>query len=297
MIINDSNLAGLYTGFKTLFNKAFDGVSPAWNQLATAVPSSTTQNAYPWLSDLPGMKEIVGEPEIGNLKQHDYSIKNKRFGDFIEVEREILEDDQYGVYSPRFSMLGDEAARFPDKLVFQTLLAGFSSKGYDGVNYFGTHKIAGENWSNNGGGSSAAWFLLDTSKFIKPLIYQTRRKPQIYRLDELNQKDAVLNGKFIYGVDMRCNAGYSLHQLAYGSKEALTAAAFDTAFQRLMTVKMQNGDPAGVMPTLLIVGGSNRKAALNLLNAEMVSDNATSAVAVSNVNRGVVNLLITPYLP
>ncbi len=68
--------------------------------------------------------------------------------------------------------------------------------------------------------STTAWYLLDTSRAIKPLIVQTRKKPQLVALDRENDENVFKRGEFLYGVDWRGNAGYGLWQLAYGSTGA-----------------------------------------------------------------------------
>lgn len=61
------------------------------------------------------------------------------------------------------------------------------------------------------------WFLLCTKKAIKPFIFQNRKKPQFVTKDSLTDDNVFYNNEVIYGVDMRCNAGYGLWQLACGS--------------------------------------------------------------------------------
>lgn len=65
--------------------------------------------------------------------------------------------------------------------------------------------------------SDTAWFLLDTTRPIRPLIYQERKKPEF--VAQVDPKDpSVFNSKtFLYGVDSRGNAGYGFWQMAYGS--------------------------------------------------------------------------------
>jgi len=61
------------------------------------------------------------------------------------------------------------------------------------------------------------WFLLCTTRPVKPFIFQNRRKPQLVAKDSPNDDNVFWQKEFVYGVDMRCNAGYGLWQLAYGS--------------------------------------------------------------------------------
>lgn len=46
MIINQSNLHGLTTGYSAAFNKALSEVSPDYKDIATVTSSSTAANDY-----------------------------------------------------------------------------------------------------------------------------------------------------------------------------------------------------------------------------------------------------------
>ncbi|WP_410499701.1 Mu-like prophage major head subunit gpT family protein [Chitinibacter sp. S2-10] len=65
--------------------------------------------------------------------------------------------------------------------------------------------------------SDDAWFLLDTSKPVKPFIYQERKAPVfVEQIDP--QADNVFNRKkFLFGAEARASGGYGFWQLAYGS--------------------------------------------------------------------------------
>ena len=56
MIINPQTLRGIYMGFNTLFNKAFEGVTPMYTEVAMVTPSTTAAETYAWLGDIPGMR-------------------------------------------------------------------------------------------------------------------------------------------------------------------------------------------------------------------------------------------------
>jgi len=68
--------------------------------------------------------------------------------------------------------------------------------------------------------SSTAWFLLDTSKPIKPFIYQERKAPVFVSQTGEENDDVFMRGEFKFGAEARANAGYGLWQLAYGSTGA-----------------------------------------------------------------------------
>lgn len=69
--------------------------------------------------------------------------------------------------------------------------------------------------------SATAWFLMDCSKPLKPLIYQERRKPEFKQQTNTagdNVPDSVfLLDEFLFGVDCRAEAAFGHWQLAYGS--------------------------------------------------------------------------------
>ena len=60
------------------------------------------------------------------------------------------------------------------------------------------------------------WYLLCTKRPIKPLALQDRKKPEFVALDKVDDVTAFEENEFKYGVDMRCNSGFLLWQLAYG---------------------------------------------------------------------------------
>jgi len=65
--------------------------------------------------------------------------------------------------------------------------------------------------------SETAWFLLDTSKPIRPFIYQERKAPEF--VAQVNpESESVFNlKKYQFGAEARVASGYGFWQLAYGS--------------------------------------------------------------------------------
>ena len=118
MIVNSQTLRGIYVSFNTLFNQAFEGQKPLYEQVATVVPSTSDTETYAWLGDIPGMREWIGDREIQNLSGSDYSIKNKDFELTVGVPRNAVADDKIGLYKPSIQMLGQSAALHPDELIY-----------------------------------------------------------------------------------------------------------------------------------------------------------------------------------
>jgi phage major head subunit gpT-like protein len=58
------------------------------------------------------------------------------------------------------------------------------------------------------------WYLFDTTKPVKPFVWQLRKAPQFDRKDTRTDDEVFWRKKFVYGTDARGNAGYALPFLA-----------------------------------------------------------------------------------
>jgi phage major head subunit gpT-like protein len=65
--------------------------------------------------------------------------------------------------------------------------------------------------------SDTAWFLLDTTKPVKPFIYQERKAPVFVSQTNMDSESVFMQKKYRYGAEARGAAGYSFWQMAYGS--------------------------------------------------------------------------------
>lgn len=297
MIINADNLRTLRTALNTAFNRGFNeqaaGVDDFW-MFTEDVISSTGDEEYGWLEDIPMPRLWEGDRFIANMKQQAYRLVEKPYERTLGVKRRHLETDRYGIYSKRSELMGKAARRHPAALMFDQLVNGFSRECYDGQYYFDTdHPVAGGVVSNMQAGAGAPWFLLDTRNFIKPLILQRAYREYIFESKEdANQSDHVFNrDEFLYGIRNYLVPGYGFWQLAFGSKAALDATNFGAAYTALMGMKNDTGEPLGVMPNLLVVGASQRDAAANVVKRERDTSGA------SNINYQAVDVLVTPWLP
>ncbi len=68
--------------------------------------------------------------------------------------------------------------------------------------------------------SDTAWFLLDTTKPVKPFLFQERKAPVFVQQTDPNADDVFMRKKFKFGAEARGNAGYGFWQLCYGSTGA-----------------------------------------------------------------------------
>jgi phage major head subunit gpT-like protein len=295
MIINRANMSMLTQALNAAFKNGWALAKPQWQEIAMLVPSSTAEEKYAWLGMTTRFREWLGERQYQNLKQHDYTIKNKTFENTVEVPREHIEDDQYGIYAPLASQLGMDAQLHPDELVFALLQAGFASLCYDGQFFFDTDHPVGLSGqevsvSNFGGGAGTAWYLLDTSKIVKPIIFQKRRDYNFVPRTQVNDDNVFERNTFVWGSDARVNVGYGLWQMAYASRQTLDGANYGAARAAMMSVKTDSGKPLATTPNVLLVPPSLEGAALNVTQAERLANGAT------NVYRNTARVVVSPYL-
>ena len=283
-------------GLKAVFFEALKAKKGSYGRIATVVESNSDTEHYPWLGANPAVKEFLDERAPASYSGYEYAIKNRTWEASVAVERAAIEDDKLGQIKIRVSQLADEARRHRERLVFETLAAGFTAKCHDGQPLFSaSHPGDGGTQSNLGAsalsyeslaaavtgmmkikddrgniagikpdvlvvpadlqwtamellesnyypheGTTTArvsanalkgkldiivspyltdtnnWFLLDTSRAVKPIILQSRTPVQFNAL-EGNSETGFMRDTYIYGIRARYNTGYGLWQCAYGS--------------------------------------------------------------------------------
>lgn len=295
MQINSANLSILYKAFNTAFQNGFSGVEPSWQKIATMVPSTTETEDYAWLGEWPNLREWIGDRQVKGLSASEYTIKNKPFESTVGIKRQKVEDDAFGIYKPMFTEMGRASACHPDQLIYALLAAGFSTQCHDGQYFFDTDHPVGVDAnasivSNMQAGAGNPWFLLDTSRALKPLIYQKRKDYKFVAMSKEDDESVFMRDEYRYGVDGRGNVGFGFWQMAFGSKATLDSTNFNLAYAAMMSQKSDQGRPLGISPTLLVCGPSNRDKALAVVKAERNANGAT------NTNQNAVDILVSPWL-
>lgn len=297
MIVNRANLQTLGVGFNTAFRAGLkSGAASLWGRIATRVPSSTGEEEYGWLSQMPSVREWIGDRVVQNISASGYRIRNRDFELTIGVERNHIEDDNIGIYSPIFQEMGSSVAARYDISAFGLLKAGFTTPCYDGQYYFDTeHPVIAEDGTpttvaNTDGGSGVPWFLIDDSRTLKPIILQVRKDWQFVSRDRVDDDNVFTKKQFIYGVDGRFNCGFGFWQFAWGSRQTLNATSYATARAALSGMKGDFGRPLGLQGRLLVVPPALESAGRRLLNSESAAGGET------NEWKGTAELLVCPWL-
>lgn len=296
MIISQIALDALRTGFNTAFKTGLGLAAAQKDKVAMTIKSTTASNTYGWLNQMPGMREWIGARVIQNLAELAYVITNKHFEETVGVDRNDIEDDNLGQYAMLMTRLGEASAAFPEQLVWDLLKNGFSTNCYDGQFFFDTdHPIvladgSTSTFANTDGGAGTPWFLLCTHQSVKPIIYQERKPATFVSKDKETDDNVFSQRRFVYGVDLRCNVGYGLPQMAWGSKQTLDGTAYGTARAALMTMKGDGARPLGLVPNLLVVPPSLESAGRKLLNSEYGTG------GITNEWKDTAELLVVPWL-
>jgi len=244
----------LTAGMKTEFMGAFGKATADYTAIASTIKSGKNQETYPWLGTTPKMREWKDERMPKGLSEYNFSIINYDWEASIAVDRNSVEDEQYGQIMIRVRELAVEAKRFYDELAFGLIAQGNSTTG---TGYF-----AGKSISCYDG---AEFFKTDHSE------------------------------------------GSSGSQSNYGTT-ALGVSSLQTAITAMRKFKDDQGKPCHISPNLLVIPPDLEFTARELLNStyypetttvrnEADSENVGGATKLAtNVLRGIVNLLVSPYL-
>lgn len=300
-MITPALLQSLFTGFKKNFEDAKSEAPAQYTKIATVIKSTTKSNTYGWLGKFPNLRKWVGDRVIESMKAHGYQIVNEDFEATVGVDRNDIEDDELGIYAPMFAEMGRSAGIHPDELCFGLLGAGFTTPCYDGQYFFDTDHpvypkadgtgtpVLTANVVVDAGYQGEPWFLLDTSRALKPVIFQDRKSPQLIAMTKIDDEAVFTRKEFRYGVDCRDAAGFGFWQLAFANKRALTPDNLWDSFSKMREFQADGGRKLGVKATMLVVHPSLEKLATQMLERELSNSS-------SNELKGKLELVVADYL-
>ena len=315
MEISAANLTALFTGFDVIFQRGFEKPPSYYDRIATVVRSTSRQTTYPWLGRTTKFREWLGARVVQALETHSYTIVNKNFEDTISIDRNDVEDDNYGVYEPVIEQLGWDTKVHPDSLLFSMIKNAVNTPasvlGYDGQAFFSaTHQVgplggdARDTVASNvnSSGSGPWWFLIDGSRALRPFIFQLRREYTMTRMNTLTDEAVFNRREFRFGVDGRANTGVGLWQLAQASNTDLSNPAnYGAARAAMRSIKTDAGVPFGALTNpkcvYLLVPPALEEVGRQLLHSEFMAGAGTSAgIATSNIWKNSAELIVSEYL-
>ncbi|MEE3701305.1 Mu-like prophage major head subunit gpT family protein [Mannheimia haemolytica] len=296
-------LKALDTAFRKEFSAGLKVLEPQWGTVAMKVSSSTATNTYAWLGQFPKMQEWVGDRQIKNMQAQGMTIENKLFESTVAVPRTAIEDDQVGLFTPMVKQAAQSAAELPDDLVFSLLKKGKTTLCYDGQNFFDTDHPVYQNVDGTGtsktqsnittGSASGkpAFYVLDDSQAIKPLIWQERTTPEIETKFDPSESDHVfMKDQYLWGVRSRGNAGFGFWQLIHRVEDSeLNSETLEKVLTAMRTLKGDGDKQLNIRPTTLLVPPSLEFAARKLLEAELID-------GTTNTLKGVLKVVVNPFI-
>ena len=246
-------LASITDAVNIAYRDGLQGGAPSvYDQFCYDATSVGSEEVYPFMAGLPGLREWVGERVVHSLSMTTFSIYNRTWENTIAVKRENIEDDKFHTLIQPARLLGGNVKAFPDIQIASLLKNGHTTPTYDGQNFF---DLAHPNYTSTGAattvanyqaGASTSWYLMDISTAIRAFIWQTRRPFKIIPRFSLTDPVVFDNNEFVWGVDGRANAGYGLWHFAYRSDNTLNQANIIAARTAMATLRRQDGTPMGL---------------------------------------------------
>ena len=111
-------------------------LAPGLMMAALAAPSTGAYEKYGWLGAMPSVQQWIGERNSKELRNYDYTIRNKDWEASVPVFENDWDDDQTGSYDMIPAMLAKRVLVHPEKLLNEVIIAGTSGLAYDGVAFF-----------------------------------------------------------------------------------------------------------------------------------------------------------------
>lgn len=187
MQITPAALQATFYGFNTIFQNAFASAPTYMDALAMDRPSNAKLENYAFLAKLPKFRKWVGERVWHNLNAYNQQIFNEDWDNGFEVERNDIEDDQLGIYTPGIQLLAESGKQLWDDLLVTALQAGDSTVVYDGQYFFDTdHPI------DKYKPGSATQTNLYTSRALTFANYEYVRQEMMSRVGEDGQPLGVV---------------------------------------------------------------------------------------------------------
>lgn len=138
MELTTPELQAFFTQLDLSLQRGYITVDAYWEKYARLSPSGSERKTYSWLAQLPSMRKWVGEKLLNNLAARAYEVKNDDFEQTIGIDRNKIEDDDFGVFTNWAEVQGQAIARWPDEQLTAALIAGTTTACYDDQFFFDT---------------------------------------------------------------------------------------------------------------------------------------------------------------
>ena len=142
-------LAPAFRGYNALFNAQYAKTEPLWPNFAMKTPSNSESETFGWMAEIPGVREWVGSRIRHTEKLLGFRLVNQQWELTMQIPETWARWDKLGMFNPKATLMGANAAVKPDLEILNKLVDGFVSTAYDSVAFFGSHTWKGGTWANN----------------------------------------------------------------------------------------------------------------------------------------------------
>lgn len=154
MVINRANMDALFNTYNTAFSAAQQAAAVRAtpnafmiSDVAIMISSTGAATVHAWLEQIKAMREWIDERVINNIKLGKLTVINRDFENTVAVDRNDIEDDQYGQFAPLIGAMGADADGLWDRLGIEALT--INGNWADGNAFFCSDRIIGDSTITN----------------------------------------------------------------------------------------------------------------------------------------------------
>ena len=136
MDLTPTALQIFFTGLSKSYEEGYGMPEPWADKVAMFVPSDTELETYGWMDRIPAMRQWVGSRTVQNAPLRSRSVTNLDWELTEAIPRNKFLDDKLGLYSNIAKNMGYQARKLHDQQLAALIMAGITTTGFDGVNFF-----------------------------------------------------------------------------------------------------------------------------------------------------------------
>lgn len=138
MLIVPTELQPMFTSFSLLYAQGYSN-APLWHQdIATVLTPAQTgaveKVTMGWMDKIPSMRKWVGPRVLHSVSTRAREMIASPYELTMTIPKDKVSDDQWGLFSSSATDLGTQAAKLPDTLISDVLIANPTC--FDGVSFF-----------------------------------------------------------------------------------------------------------------------------------------------------------------
>lgn len=274
--------------FKTAVQGQFKGDPLA--PLTTVVPMQGVKEIEFPIAGVTGpMREWKGSRIVTSIMRDSYRIKTKKFEKTLGIDVDDIQFDNLDVFMPGIQTYSTQLAAWRTQQMHKALEANLI--GYDEQPFFSTtHQVNGLNVSNYQAGVGPAFYVLDDTKPLKPLLWGETQAPVMKAKTSDSDDNVFWRDQYIWGAKAIGGPGVGLWQTAYKSKGDLDEANLENIITTMRDAKDEEGETLDIVPTVLLIPPSL------LWDAQRLLGRATNPDGTENIHQGSLRIVVSNRL-